>query len=165
MSYFFFSFSNCLWHFPGKNTEVLCHSLLQWITFCQNYSLWIICFGWHYMPWFIALFSNTSSVSMKWLWFGKGVTSFSSVQFSQSYPTLWNLMDCSMPDLPLHHQLPEFTQTHVHWVSDAIQPSYPLLCPSLPALNLSQHQDLLKRVSSSHQVAKVLEFQLQHQSF
>ena len=74
-------------------------------------------------------------------------------------------MDCSMPGLPVHHQLPESTQTHVHWVSDAIQPSHPLLSPSPPALNLSQHQGLFKWVSSSHQVAKVLEFQLQHHSF
>ena len=67
--------------------------------------------------------------------------------------------------LPVHHQLPEFTQTHVYWVSDAIQPSHPLLSPSPPALNLSAHQGLFTWVSSSHQVAKVLEFQLQHQSF
>ena len=66
---------------------------------------------------------------------------------------------------PVHHQLPESTQIHVHWVSDAIQPSHPLLSPSPLALNLSQHQGLFKWVSSSHQVAKVLEFQLQHQSF
>ena len=74
-------------------------------------------------------------------------------------------MDCSRPGLPVHHQLLEFTQTHVHWVCDAIQPSYPLSSPSPPAFNLSQHQGLFKWVSSSHQVAKVLEFQLQHQSF
>ena len=74
-------------------------------------------------------------------------------------------MNRSIPGLPVHHQLPEFTQTHVHWVGDAIQPSHPLWSPSPPALNLSQHQDLFKWVSSSHQVAKVLEFQLQHQSF
>ena len=74
-------------------------------------------------------------------------------------------MDCSTPGPPVHHQLPEFTETHVHRVSDAIQPSHPLLSPSPPALNLSQHQGLFQWVSSSHQVAKVLEFQLQHQSF
>ena len=74
-------------------------------------------------------------------------------------------MDCSMPGLPVHHQLPEFTQTHVCWVGDAIQPSPPLSSPFPPALNLSQHQGLFKWVSSSHQVTKVLEFQLQHQSF
>ena len=73
-------------------------------------------------------------------------------------------MDCSTPGLPVHHQCPEFTQTHVHWVSDAIQPSHPLSSPS-PAFNLSQHQDLFNWVSSSHQVAEVLEFQLQHQTF
>ena len=66
-------------------------------------------------------------------------------------------MNCSMPGLPVHHQLLESTQTHVHWVSDAIQPSYPLSSPSPPALNLSQHQGLFKWVSSSHQVAKVLQ--------
>ena len=67
--------------------------------------------------------------------------------------------------LPVHHQLPEFTQTHVHWVGDAIQPSHPLLSPSSPAFNLSQHQGLFQWISSLHQVAKTLEFQLQHQSF
>ena len=74
-------------------------------------------------------------------------------------------MNLSTPGLPVHHQLPEFTQTHVHWVGDAIQPSHPLSSPS-PALNLSsQYQGLFKWVSFSHQVAKVLEFQLQHHSF
>ena len=68
-------------------------------------------------------------------------------------------MNCSTLGLPVHHQLLEFTQTHVHWVGVAIQPSHPLLSPSPPALSLSQHQGLLKCVSSLHQVAKVLEFQ------
>ena len=67
--------------------------------------------------------------------------------------------------LPVHHQLPEFTQTHVHWVGDAIQPSHPLSSPSPPAFNLSENQDLFQWISSLHQVAKVLEFELQHQSF
>ena len=67
--------------------------------------------------------------------------------------------------LPVHHQLPEFTQTHILWVIDAIQPSHPLSSPSPPALNLSQHQGLFQWVNSLHEVAKVLEFQLQHQSF
>ena len=87
-----------------------------------------------------------------------------SVQFSsvaQSYPTLCDPVNCSTPGLPVHHQLPESTQTHVHWVGDAIQPSHSLSSPSPPALNLSQHQGLFKWVSSSHQEAKVLEFQLQ----
>ena len=71
-------------------------------------------------------------------------------------------MDCSTPDFPVHHQLPELAHTHVGWVGDAIQPSHPLLTPSSPAYNLSQY--LFIWVSSSHQVAKVLKFQLQHQS-
>ena len=82
---------------------------------------------------------------------------FTKVQFSsvaQSGPALCNLTDCSMPGLPVHYQLPELTQTHVHWVGDAIQPSHPLSSPSPPAFNLSQHQGLFQRVSSSHQVAK-----------
>ena len=74
-------------------------------------------------------------------------------------------MDHSTPGLPVHDQLPEFTKIHVHRVGDTIQPPHPLLSPSAPALNLSQHQGLFKWVSSSHQLAKVLEFQLQHQSF
>ena len=91
----------------------------------------------------------------------------SSVQFSsvvQSCLTLCDPMNHSTLDLPVHHQLPQPTQTHVHWFGDAIQPSHPLLSPS-PALNLSQHPRLFQWVSSSNQVAKVLEFQLQHQSF
>ena len=88
---------------------------------------------------------------------------FSSV--SQSYLTLCNPMDCSMPGLPVHHQLPELAQTHVHRVSDAIQLPRPLSSPSTPALNLPQHQGLFQWVTSSHQVAKVSELQLQHQSF
>ena len=90
------------------------------------------------------------------------------VQFSsvtQACPTLCDTMNRSTPGLPVHHQLPEFTQTHVHWVGDAIQPSHPLSSSSPLALNLSQHQGLYKWVSSSHQVAQALKFQLQHQSF
>ena len=90
---------------------------------------------------------------------------FSSVQFSQSCSTLGDSMDCSTPGLPVHHQLLESTQTHFHCISDAIQPSHPLLSPSPLAFNLSQHQGLFQWVSLSHQVVKVLEFQLQHQSF
>ena len=91
-------------------------------------------------------------------------THMTSLQ-SLSHVRLCNPMDCSTLGLPVHHQDPEFTQTHVHWVSDAIQPSHPLLSPSPPAFSLSQHQSLFKWVSSWHQVAKVLEFQLHHQSF
>ena len=84
---------------------------------------------------------------------------------TQSCLTLCDPMNCSTPDLPVHHQLPESTQTHVHWVSDAIQTFHSLSSLSPPAFNLSQHQGLFQWVSSSHQVAKVLELQLQHQSF
>ena len=90
-----------------------------------------------------------------------------SVQFgsvAQSCPTLCNPMNCSTPGLPVHHQLPEFTQTHVHRVGDAIRPSHPLSSPFLPAPSPSQHQSLFQWVNSSHEVAKVLEFQLQHHS-
>ena len=83
---------------------------------------------------------------------------------AQSCLTLCNPMDCSTLGLPVHHQLLEFSQTHVHQVADAIQPSHPLSSPS-PAFSLSQYQGLSQWVSSSHQAAKVLEFQLQHQSF
>ena len=89
------------------------------------------------------------------------------VQFSsvaQSCLTLCNPMNCSTPGLLVHHQLPEFTQTHVHRIGDTIQPSYLLLLPSPPAPNPLQHQGLFQRVNSSHDVAKVLELQLQHHS-
>ena len=88
---------------------------------------------------------------------------FSSV--IQLCPTLCDSMNRSTPGLPVHHQLPEFTQTHVHWVSDAIQPSHPLSSPSPPIPNPSRHQSLFQWVNSLHEVAKVLEFQLQHHSF
>ena len=90
-----------------------------------------------------------------------------SAQFSsviQSCPTLCDPMDCSMSGFPVHRQLLELAQIHVHWVGDAIQPSHHPSSTS-PAFNLAQHQDLFQRVSSLHQVAQVLEFQLQHQSF
>ena len=95
-----------------------------------------------------------------WQWY-RGVVSRG--QFSlviQSGPTPCNPMDCSTPGLPVHHQPPELTQTHVHWVSDVIQPSHPLSSPSPPAFNLSQHQGIFQWVSSLHQVAKVLKLQL-----
>ena len=88
---------------------------------------------------------------------------FSSV--AQLCPTLYDPLDCSTPSFPVHHQLPELAQTHVHQVGDAIQPSHPLSSPSPPAFNLAQHQGLFHWVSSSYQVAKVLEFQPQYQSF
>ena len=115
--------------------------------------------------------SWTELIQIKWLAEDLAPPSclaLSSVQFSsvtQSCLTLCDPTDCSTPGLPVHHQLPESTQTHVHWVGDASQSSHPLSSPSPPAFSLSQHQGLFKWVSSSHQVAKVLELQLQHQSF
>ena len=79
------------------------------------------------------------------------------------WPQVLGVEDCSVPGLPVHHQLPELTQTHILWIGDAIQPSHPLSSPSPPAFNLSQHQGLFQWVSSLHQVTKTLEFQLQHQ--
>ena len=104
---------------------------------------------------------------VKILWF-KGLMTRGDYWFSsvtQSHLTLYDSMDCDIPGFPIHHQLQKLAQTHVHWVSDAIQPSHPLLSLSPPAFNLSQHQGLFKWVSSSHEVAKVLEFQLQHQDW
>ena len=88
-----------------------------------------------------------------------GIHTVSSV--SQLCLTLCDPMDLSTPGFTVHHQLPELAQIHVHRVSDALQPSHPLSSPSPPAFNLSQHQGLFQGVSASHQVAKVLEFQLQ----
>ena len=106
-------------------------------------------------------------VECAWLikgsWLSGKADPFSSV--AQSCPTLCDPMNHSTPGLPVPHKFPESTQTHVHQVGDAIQPSHPLSSPSPPALNLSQHQGLFKWVSSLHQVAKVLGFQLQHRSF
>ena len=99
---------------------------------------------------------------LTWIW------NFSSVQFSsvaQLCPTLCDPMNCSRPDLPVHHQVPESNQTHAHRAGDAIQPSHPLSSPSPPTPNPSKHQGLFQWVNSSHEVAKVLEFQLRHQSF
>ena len=131
--------------FPGKNTGVGFHAFLQGSSLpgIEPRSLT--------SPALAGRFFTTSSVQ------------FSSV--TQLCPTLCNPMNCSMPGLPVHHQLPESNETHVHQVGDATQLSHPLSSPSPPAPNLSQHQGLFKWVSSSHQVAKVLEFQLEHQSF
>ena len=95
---------------------------------------------------------------------GRGQTDQSLSSVAQSFATLCDPTDCSTSGFPVHHQLPELAQTHVHRVGDAIQPSHPLSSPS-PTFNLSQHQGLFQRVSSLQQVAKVLEFQLQHQYF
>ena len=107
--------------------------------------------------------NTLTGMSMGSFGISEGNIQFRSV--AQSCPTLCDPMNRSTPGLPVRHQLPEFTETHVHRVSDAIQPSHPLSSPSPPAPNPSQHQGLFQRVNSSHEVAKVLAFPLQHQSF
>ena len=126
------------------------------LLFSENTSLCCCASLWH----FVVSEKNLKHIKH---WFDL-TTLFASSNFSsvaQSRPTLWDPMVCSMPSLPVHHQLLEFTQTRVHWVDDAIQPSHHLLSPFPPAFNLSQHQGLFTWVSSSNQVAKVLEFHLQ----
>ena len=123
-----------------------------------NWMLWEIWVN-KYNIWNLSLFTHTVSLISQ----TRGDIQFSLV--TQSCLTLCNPTICSIPGLPVHHQLPEFTQTHVLWVGDAIQASHPLSSPSPPTLNHSQHQGLFKWVSSLYQVAKVLEFQLQHHSF
>ena len=118
--------------------------------FNTEYCMWIFCKTVTSMKQKMGIFPTLSTLS---------------VQFTQSCPTPCDPMNHSTPDFPVHYQLPEFTQTHVQWVSDAIKPSHPLSSPSTPAPNPSQHHSLFQRVNSSHGVAKVLEFQLQHQSF
>ena len=111
---------------------------------------------------------NSFNIKMSFFFFFKYHRWNGSVQFNSvtlSCPTLCDPMNHSTPGLPVHLQLPEFTQTHVHQVGDAIQPSHPPSSPSPPSPNPSQHQSLFQWVNSSHEVAKVLEFQLQHQSF
>ena len=148
---------------------------------------WNLCWRWHFqfmqhhpledsnwnkshleafMPYFLPFLTRVEFLPILIWWVFSGIHILSCCcSVTKLCPTLWGAMDCSMPGLPVHHQLPESTQTHVHWVGDAIQPSHPLLSPSPSALNPSQHQGPFQWVSSSHQVAKVLELRLQHQSF
>ena len=142
----------CPWNSSGKNTTVGRHSLPQGI-----FPTWEANLGLLYCRHILYRLSHQGS--------NIGIQ---SVQFSlvtQLCQILCDPMNCSTPGLPVHHQLLEFTQTHAHWVSDAIQPSHPLLSPSPSAPNPSQHQGLFHWVNSSHEVANVLEFQLQPQSF
>ena len=138
---------------------------------------WEACWGLMYLPFSHWDFAGSAQSCPSWgistekgpadlasePWPGGVGKSFSSV--TQSCPTICDSMNYSTPGLPVHHQLPEFTQTHVHRVGDTIQPSHSLSSPSPLAFSLSQHQGLFKRVRSLHQVAKLLELQLQHQSF
>ena len=129
---------------------------------------WFLNFIWRFLICWWHYFGKIMPTELKFSGFiANGIFSVSLHQFSsvaQSCPILCNLVDRSTSVLPVHHQLPEFTKNHVYWVGDTTQPSHPSSSPSPPAFNLSQHQGLFKWVSTSHQVAKVLEFQLQHQS-
>ena len=157
----YWSGCHCLKHcFPQKhwqNALLLISSPFQELKF--NWDKGLICIPIILISTRIMMKGNCTCI-MNFL---ISIHQFSSV--AQSCPTLCDPMDCSTPALPVHYQLLKFTQTHVHWVGDAIQPSHPLSSPSPPAFNLFQHQGLFKWVSSSHQVAKVLEFQLQPQTF
>ena len=127
--------------------------------------MWHICLNNNIInqPVFLHLRGNAFSFSPLRIMFAVGLSSTQFSSVAQSYLTLCDPMNCSTPGLTVHHQLPKSTQTYVHGVGDAIQPSHPLSSTS-PDLNLFQHQGLSQWVSSQHQVAKVLEFQLQHQS-
>ena len=136
---------------PGKNTRVDCHFLLQVIFRTQGSKPHLL----HPL--------HCRRILYHWATGKCPKNPFRSDQIrsvAQSCPTLCDPMNRSTPGIPVHHQLPEFTQTHAHQVSDAIQPSHPLSSPSPPAPNPSQHQSLFQWVNSSHEAAKVLEFQL-----
>ena len=114
------------------------------------------------------LVQMASSLLNPWLYLALGYTWRRDARVvdlvAKSCPTLCDPMDCSTPGFSILHYLPGLAQTHVHWVDDAMQLSHPLSPASAPALNLFQHQGLFQKVASSHQVAKVLELELQHQS-
>ena len=130
-----------LWSPCQETNLALCDDLEEWNGSRERGSR-----GRGYMHIYVYMYQSVSSVA-------------------QSCATLCNPMECSTPGFPVHHQLPKLAQTHVHRISDAIQPSHSLSSPSPPAFRLSQHQGLFQRVSYLHQMAKVLELQLQHQSF
>ena len=132
--------------------------------YIQQESYWLCHFGsrkisflslTYYSGFLISVWTNFPHQQWNTMSLGKISIQFNSV--AQLHQTLWDPMDCSTPGLPVHHQFPDPTQTHVHRIGEAIQPSHPLLSPSLPTFNLSQHQGLFQWVSSLHQVAKVLE--------
>ena len=151
------SFSECwalsqLFHSPlslsSRNFLVPLHFLAIWVVSSASLRLLI------FLPAILILACVSSSPAFLM----RCSVEFSSV--AQSCPTLCDPRNHSTPGLPVHQQLLEFTETHVHWVGDAIQPSHPLSSPSPPAPNPSQHQSLFQWVNSSHEVARVLEFQL-----
>ena len=161
-------------HFPLVKQDItsfLCHSIFHLTTFSLVFILINKCLNfllitWNFLRKPMFLFYLVLPLTYRWnlylLYYFPWVQ-FSSV--AQSCLTPCDPINRSTPGLPVHHQVPEFTQTHVHWVRDAIQPSHLLSSPFPPAPNPSQHQSLFQWVNSSHEVAKVLEFHLQHHSF
>ena len=167
-----------MWETEDKEKGLLRHQFQtnNMNTISTNYDYWNRCLIVLLLPWFKVWFGFVNvlpSLYILFSYYAKSTLSNHtfliqyiipySVQFSsvaQLCPTLCDPMNCSTPGLPIHHQLLDFTQTHIHGVSDAIQPSHPLLSPSPPAPNPSQHQSLFQWVNSSHEVTKVLEFQL-----
>ena len=159
----------------GAQENKICHCFY----FFPIYLSWSdgICYGFHFFNfkfwiWVLSQFfqsplSSSSRGSLVPLHFQplKWYHLHISCSVAQSCPTLCNPLDCSMPGFPVLYHFPELAQTHVHWVSDDIWPSHPLLSPSPPSFNFSQHQGLFRWVGSLHQVAKILKVQLQHQSF
>ena len=144
--------SSCLYS-PGKNTGVACHSLLQRIFLTQGSNPHLL----HLLHcrWFLYHWVTGEAPYIYYLY---------GCLVAESCSTLCDPMDYSMPGFPVLHHLPKFAQTHVHWIGDTIQPSQPPSSTS-PSFSVSQHQGLFQCISSSHQVAKSLELQLQHQSF
>ena len=144
-------------HFSQKSFSCECKKGNSFHKFCIDLIPLLLAYDYWGLS-IMILLKNKVSFDIKQQNSVKQFSQFSSV--AQSCPTLCDPMNRSTPGLPVHHQLPEFTQTHVHRVSEAIQPSHPLSSPSPPALNPSKHQGLFQWVNSSHEVAKVLEFQL-----
>ena len=145
------------WHVKGANLMFLGWTMYRCLSSKSVLDTWVSC------SWGTLNFSF-SQILYLCLSF-PSLVQFSSVQSLSRVQLFVSSWTAAPPGLPVNHQLPESTQTHVHCVGDAIQPSHPLLSPSPPDLNPSQFQGLFKWLSSPHQVAKVLEFQLQHQSF
>ena len=141
----------CPWNFPVRNIGVCCHFLFQGILLTQGLNLHLL----ESSALAGGFFTTVPPVKPYYL---HSVQSLSCVWLLETPWTAVHQASLSITNS-------DFTETHVHWVGDAIQPSHLLSSPSYPALNLSQHQGLFKWVSSLHQVAKVLEFQLQHHSF
>ena len=138
--------------------STLSHTILYFFFFSFSYhkiSVWVRKLNWVFIKSLLQRYTVNKNTTTSHL-----PSIFQIRSAAQSCLTLCNPMNHSTPGLPIHHQIPEFTETHVHRVSNAIQPSHPLSSPSPPAPNPSQHQSLFQWVNSSHEVAKVLEFQL-----